>query len=198
MDLPGSPTSDRMARRARHAKTFRQGPRTRSAVDGLTIKERKFLTAYIKNGGNATRAAIACGYSKKTAGTIGCELLRKPQIKAALEKHMEQSAASAAEVLATLTEVLHGGAAQAIKVDPTTGHPVYDFTGPEAQAKLGLIQELSYSDFGPRIKFYSRLEAAALLAKYHGLLRDRIEIESKPDVARLRSEILEKLGRGEN
>ena len=33
----------------------------------LTLKQKAFADEYIKNGGNATQAAIAAGYSPKTA-----------------------------------------------------------------------------------------------------------------------------------
>lgn len=50
---------------------------------GLTGKQRKFVEAY---SGNATAAAIAAGYSAKTAHSIGNENLRKPDIVAAIRK----------------------------------------------------------------------------------------------------------------
>ncbi|NCC96729.1 MAG: terminase small subunit [Synergistales bacterium] len=43
----------------------------------LTAKQRAFVEAY---DGNATEAAIAAGYSKKTAYSIGQENLKKPEI----------------------------------------------------------------------------------------------------------------------
>jgi phage terminase small subunit len=43
----------------------------------LTYKQKKFIEIY---AGNATKAAIAAGYSPKTAYAIGVENLKKPQI----------------------------------------------------------------------------------------------------------------------
>ena len=45
----------------------------------LTAKQRRFVDAY---DGNATAAALAAGYSARTAAFIGAENLRKPQILA--------------------------------------------------------------------------------------------------------------------
>ena len=53
----------------------------------LTAKQRAFVEAY---AGNATAAALAAGYSKKTAAFIGAENLKKPQIEAAI-KSREQN-----------------------------------------------------------------------------------------------------------
>jgi len=57
--------------------------------EGLTPKNRIFVMEYLRDF-NATRAAIAAGYSKKTAYSIGWELLRKPEIKAAIARHTEE------------------------------------------------------------------------------------------------------------
>jgi len=57
----------------------------------LTIKQDKFVKAYLLNGGNAMQAAIKAGYSEKTAGEMGYENLNKPQIKKAIEKHQQEA-----------------------------------------------------------------------------------------------------------
>ena len=57
----------------------------------LTTKQDAFVKAYLLNGGNATQAAISAGYSKNTAAEIGNENLRKPLIKAQIEKHQKKA-----------------------------------------------------------------------------------------------------------
>lgn len=47
----------------------------------LTAKQRAFVEAY---DGNATQAALKAGYSPKTAGAIGDENLKKPEIAQAI------------------------------------------------------------------------------------------------------------------
>ena len=47
----------------------------------LNQKQLTFCEEYIKTN-NATKAAIAAGYSEKTAYVIGAENLRKPNISA--------------------------------------------------------------------------------------------------------------------
>lgn len=46
----------------------------------LTPKQQKFCNEYLSNGNNATQAAIAAGYSKKTARIIGSKLLTSVNI----------------------------------------------------------------------------------------------------------------------
>ena len=53
---------------------------------GLTDKQKIFVYEYLIDF-NATQAAIRAGYSKDTAGAIGAENLRKPQIQQFLEKY---------------------------------------------------------------------------------------------------------------
>lgn len=53
----------------------------------LTVKQKLFCKEYIIDF-NATRAAKAAGYSKKTAFTIGVENLSKPLIRKTLAKEI--------------------------------------------------------------------------------------------------------------
>lgn len=54
----------------------------RVSGDKLTAKQRRFVEAY---DGNATQAAIAAGYSEKTARFMGHENLTKPYILAEIK-----------------------------------------------------------------------------------------------------------------
>jgi len=51
----------------------------------LTEKQKSFILEYLIDK-NATQAAIRAGYSKKTAGSIGDENLKKPEIQDAINK----------------------------------------------------------------------------------------------------------------
>lgn len=64
-------------------------PKITKYADGLTLKQKRFVEEYIKNGGNGTRAAEAAGYSKKTCGEIAYENMKKPQIKNHFQKSLE-------------------------------------------------------------------------------------------------------------
>ena len=56
--------------------------------------QRRFVEHYTKGQRgvmfNKTRAAIAAGYSERTAYSIGSELSKKPHIKAAVERVFEE------------------------------------------------------------------------------------------------------------
>lgn len=53
--------------------------------DKLTPKQQRFVSEYLRLG-NATQAAIAAGYSEKTANRIATENLSKPVIARAIER----------------------------------------------------------------------------------------------------------------
>lgn len=55
----------------------------------LEPRQRRFVQAYVREP-NATKAALAAGYSEKTARSIGSENLTKPDIAAAVEAGFEQ------------------------------------------------------------------------------------------------------------
>ena len=71
----------------------------------LTEKQRRFVEAYLLDP-NATQAAIAAGYSAKTARAVGAENLTKPDIRelidAARQKREEETQIDAAWVLKRL------------------------------------------------------------------------------------------------
>lgn len=70
-------------------------------VDGLLPKQAKFVAEYLISG-NATQAALAAGYSPKTAYKIGAENLKKPQIASLLEAKQSEIAARQDERLAAM------------------------------------------------------------------------------------------------
>ena len=90
----------------------------------LTAKQQKFVDSYIADS-NATQAAIEAGYSKKTARFVGSENLTKPNIKAAIDEHMNRiesdKIAKADEVLQYFTTVLRGEAKETIIVSTPDG-----------------------------------------------------------------------------
>lgn len=78
-----------------------KGQRPPLRVDGLLPKQAKFVAEYLISG-NATQAALAAGYSAKTAYKIGAENLRKPQIASLLEQKQSEIAARQDERLAAM------------------------------------------------------------------------------------------------
>ena len=77
-------------------------PRSLGArVNGLLPKQAKFVAEYLISG-NATQAALAAGYSAKTAHVIGQENLKKPVIASLLAAKNTEIAARQDERLAAM------------------------------------------------------------------------------------------------
>ena len=55
----------------------------------LSVMRKAFADEYIKNGGNSTQAAIAAGYSKKTAYSQGQRLLKVVEVSEYIACRME-------------------------------------------------------------------------------------------------------------
>jgi phage terminase small subunit len=75
----------------------------------LNPKQQRFVDEYLVDL-NATQAAIRSGYSKKTAYSIGDELLKKPEVaarvQAAMDKRAERTEITADYVLTTIRETI--------------------------------------------------------------------------------------------
>lgn len=56
---------------------------------GLTAKQQRFVEEYLVDL-NATQAAIRAGYKAKTAAVIGSENLKKPYVKAEIQKRQQE------------------------------------------------------------------------------------------------------------
>ena len=78
-------------------------------MSGMTAKQKLFCDEYLVDL-NATQAAIRAGYSKKTAGVIANENLKKPYIQEYIQKRLEEKEdaliAKQDEVLKYLTSVM--------------------------------------------------------------------------------------------
>lgn len=80
----------------------------------ITAKQKRFCDEYLIDM-NATQAAIRAGYSKKTAGAIGSENLKKPEIRAYIDARLEpmedNTIMRAEEVQQVITEIARDKAA---------------------------------------------------------------------------------------
>jgi len=116
----------------------------------LTPKQERFVQEYLIDL-NATQAAIRCGYSDKTAGQMGHELLKKPEISEAIEAAMEQRARSVgidAEWVLQQAVTLHRRCMQEIypvfdrmgnQIRDDEGNPLFAFDAKGAASALSMI-----------------------------------------------------------
>lgn len=126
----------------------------------MTAKQQRFCDEYLIDL-NGTQAAIRAGYSRKTAGVIAAENLKKPCIAEYIEKRMaekeEALIAKQDEVLRYLTSVLRGESSAEIVVVEGVGKG-----RSRARAMTKAPDEAE------------RLRAAELLGKRYGLYKDTV------------------------
>jgi len=73
-----------------------------------TLKQRRFIKAYVQNGGNATQAALeAYDTTYDTARVIGCENLTKPYIRQEIDRLMEVVELSTKDSLRAIKDALN-------------------------------------------------------------------------------------------
>ncbi len=134
-------------------------------MKSLTVKQRRFVDAYIETG-NAAEAARRAGYKSRNADVMGRENLRKPTVRKVLEARLKEledaQIADAREVLIYLTSVMRGEIEEEIPVVEGCGKGV---------SKARIIRK--------HISARDRLRAAEMLMKRHGLLLSDIEREEK-------------------
>lgn len=129
----------------------------------LTEKQKLFCDEYLIDL-NATRAAIAAGYSEKTARSQGQRLLTNVVLKAYIDARMEEKKkpiiATQDEVLAYLTSVLRG---------ESQGTEVV------VEGKGDGFSEAREFQKKPSEK--ERMKAAELLGKRYGTFTEKIKVD---------------------
>ena len=71
---------------------------SQTRIRKLSIKEKRFLTAYFQTQ-DATQAALAIGCSAKSARTTGYKILQRKHVAAAIDAELEKQGISVAYVL---------------------------------------------------------------------------------------------------
>ncbi len=179
----------------------------------LTEKQRLFVMEYLRDF-NATRAAMAVGYSKKTAYAIGWENLRKPQIQAEIKRQKEamvdELGMSVQRIIAEymkiafadITDLLEFGQKDEPLYD-NEGNPAIDpATGEQMTYKRNFVSfknsdeidgtvvgEVKQGKDGVSVKLHDKMKALAALEKYLGYMteEDRLRVEKlKAEVDTLR------------
>ncbi|WP_353057249.1 terminase small subunit [Brevibacillus sp. MER 51] len=169
----------------------------------LTEKQRLFVLEYLRDF-NATRAAMAVGYSKKTAYAIGWENLRKPQIQAEIKRQkesvVEELGVGIQRIIAEYMKIAFADISEYVEFgqqdvpmftedgmainDPETGEQMtykrnfVTFRNSE-EVDGTLISEVKQGKDGVSVKLHDKMKALEKLEKYLGFMTEeqRLKVE---------------------
>lgn len=156
-----------------------------SQTDNLTPKQRLFVQHYMACF-NASEAARRSGYSERTAGAIGWENLKKPEIQAAI-RDATREIMPAAEVVQRLADQARGSLQSFMRRDGDNELAGFDLGD---EKPLHLIRKLKMTRRREKgrdkddeaiietidIEIYDAHAALVDLGKMHGLFVDRTEM----------------------
>lgn len=155
----------------------------------MTKKQKLFVEEYLLDL-NATQAAIRAGYSPETAGAIGAENLKKPQIQKAVARAMAErsrrTGVNAERVVRELAKVAFANAGDLIDARDAT------LKADAASDDLAAIQSIKVKDMGDmgierEVRLADKLKALELLGRHLGMFSDRLRVDGHLDTGKLDS-----------
>jgi len=148
----------------------------------LTDKEWAIIGKYFELGFNGTQAAIAAGYSKKSARQIASETLSKPYIRDEINHRMKDFAMGQEEIIARLSSHGRGDmrdfigkSARALTNHPD-GHLIKKFK--RTVTTTLLTEDKSQTEEKIELELYDAQAALVHLGKMYGLFTERVDLTS--------------------
>jgi phage terminase small subunit len=129
-------------------------------------RERRFIERYVETN-NGTQSAIVAGYSVKSARTIASQLLKRRNIKEAIERRnaelMDELNFTPDRIIRELAKIAGVNSADFIRIDQD-GQPRVDFSG-VTRRHLAAVASVENTDKGVKYKTHDKLKALDMLAR---------------------------------
>lgn len=166
---------------------------------GMTNRRRIFIDEYLKCW-NASEAARRAGY-KSRSNTAGSRLLSNVDIKAEIERRIDENAMTADEVLQRLGDMARGDMGEFLDIESMS----YSLNLEKAQEKgltklIHKVKDRTVMNSNSKgdetevhtleLELYDAQAALVQLGRYHGLFTDRTEITGK-DGGKITIEIID-------
>ena len=153
----------------------------------LTLKQAAFVEEYAIDL-NASAAALRAGYSAKTAGSIGFELLQKPEIAQAIAKRqakrLERVEVSADRIIAQLAAIAFADPRKLFRDDGSL-KPLDEMDDGIRAALVVEVTQGFDQDGNPvqtrKTKMACKLVALDKLCRHLGLFQDKLKISGDPE-----------------
>ena len=143
----------------------------------MTKKQQLFCEEYLIDL-NATQAAIRAGYKPESAGSVGSENLKKPEIRARIDKAMaersKRTGVNADRVVRELARVAFVNASDVIDMNKATvlNDASRDDMAAIASVKVKVIPGETGDGVEREIRLADKVKALELCGKHLGMFKD--------------------------
>ena len=147
----------------------------------MTKKQKRFVEEYLIDL-NITQAAIRAGYSPKTAYSIGSENLKKPEIRACIEKAMaersKRTGINQDRIIMELAKIGLLNPKDLVDFDEAT---VKEEAAEEDLAAIASVRVKRFptkdgEGIEREIKMHDKIKALELLGRHFGMFKDKVEV----------------------
>ena len=161
----------------------------------MTKKQKRFVEEYLIDL-NATQAAIRAGYSPETAYSIGSENLKKPEIRACIEKAMaersKRTGVNQDRIIIELAKIGFLNPKDLVNFDEAT---VKEEAAEEDLAAIASVRVKSFptkdgEGIEREIKMYDKPKALELLGRHLGMFKDKVEVSGLEEEKKKLDDIL--------
>lgn len=161
----------------------------------MTKKQKRFVEEYLIDL-NATQAAIRAGYSPESAYSIGSENLKKPEIRACIEKAMaersKRTGVNQDRIIMELAKIGFLNPKDLVNFDEAT---VKEEAAEEDLAAIASVRVKSFptkdgEGIEREIKMYDKPKALELLGRHLGMFKDKVEVSGLEEEKKKLDDIL--------
>lgn len=164
----------------------------------LTKKQKIFVDEYLIDL-NATQAAIRAGYSPDTAGSIGSENLKKPEIRARIEKamaeHSKRTGINQDRIIMELAKIALLNPKGLVNFDEATikEDATDEDVAAVASVKVKRFPTKDGEGVEREVKMYDKTKALELLGRHLGMFKDKVEVSGLDEEKKKLEDILQQI-----
>ena len=164
----------------------------------LTKKQKIFADEYLIDL-NATQAAIRAGYSPDTAGSIGSENLKKPEIRARIEKAMaersKRTGINQDRIIMELAKIALLNPKGLVNFDEATikEDATDEDVAAVASVKVKRFPTKDGEGVEREVKMYDKTKALELLGRHLGMFKDKVEVSGLDEEKKKLEDILQQI-----
>mgnify|MGYP001163144680 FL=1 len=167
----------------------------------MTKKQKRFIEEYLVDL-NATQAAIRAGYSPDTAGSIGCENLKKPEIRARIEKAIaersKRTGINQDRIVMELAKIALLNPKGLVNFDEAT---IKEDAADEDVAAVASVRVKRFptkdgEGVEREVKMYDKTKALELLGRHLGMFKDKVEVSGLDEEKKKLDDILKQMRGG--